>query len=148
MAQFLAWGIANPAGEEDSYNGLHLKANEIDSIVEAKKLVGLPVKIEHKGVSIGKVVSAFKDHQNQLNCVFEVDTSELEGAIAQRWIEDNVAKDLSLGYVVNIDQTNPDRLQAGAKKILEVSIVKKGAREGCHIKSHLPDDIFKVFSDA
>jgi len=29
-----------------------------------------------------------------------------------------------------------DRLKAGEKKMLEISIVRKGAREGCHISAY------------
>jgi len=37
-----------------------------------------------------------------------------------------------LGYTVDIDKQD-DRLKAVGKNVLEVSLVKKGARENCHI---------------
>eukprot|EP00960_Hanusia_phi_P065502 766114-Hanusia_phi.AAC.8 len=140
----LICGIANPRGEGDDYNGLHLKDSEIDEVVQAREMIGLPVKIEHKGIGIGTVVSAFKDGDGRLNCVMEINRDEVEGAIAQEWIHDSTASELSLGYVVDIEQSDPAVLQAvsgkplraGRKKILEVSIVRKGAREGCRIYSH------------
>eukprot|EP00960_Hanusia_phi_P061538 764867-Hanusia_phi.AAC.15 len=103
-------------------------------------MVGLPVKIEHEGVSVGRVVSAFKDGEGRLNCVMEIERDEVEGAIAQQWVNDNTASELSLGYVVDINQSRPGeaggQLKAGKKKILEVSLVRKGARDGCQIYSH------------
>lgn len=133
----LICGIANPRGEEDFYNGLHLKDSEIEEIVSDRTMVGVPVKIEHKGIGIGRVISAFKDSEGCLNCVMEIEDKEIEGAIAQEWIRDNTASELSLGYVVDINQSQPtSRLSAGRKKVLEVSIVRKGARQGCHIYSH------------
>ncbi len=134
--KMLICGIANPTGEGESYNGLHLKDSEIDEIIQGREMVGLPVKIEHKGVGIGKVVSAFKDREGRLNCVMELSPDEVEGAIAQEWVRDSTASELSLGYVVDINQSGRgegERLRAGKKKVLEVSIVRKGARQGCKI---------------
>ena len=144
----LICGIANPRGEEDLYNGLHLKDSEIDEIIGERAMVGVPVKIEHKGIGIGRVISAFKDGEGCLNCVMEIEDKEIEGAIAQEWIN-----------VVDINQSQPtSRLSAGKKKVLEVSIVRKGARQGCHIYSHrqqlLPDpsstarDVMKDWDEA
>ena len=132
----LICGIANPTGEGEGYNGLHLKDSEIDEIIAGREMVGLPVKIEHKGVGIGSVVSAFKDREGRLNCVMELSPDEVEGAIAQEWVRDRTASELSLGYVVDINQSGRgegERLRAGKKKVLEVSIVRKGARQGCKI---------------
>ncbi|EKX36716.1 hypothetical protein GUITHDRAFT_117146 [Guillardia theta CCMP2712] len=130
-------GIANPAGETEGYNGLHLKDGEIDEIISGRQMIGIPVKIEHKGVGVGTVVSAFKDEQGRLNCILDITDDEIEGAIAQQWVRDNTASELSLGYTVDINQSEPQgRLSAGRKKVLEVSLVRKGARKGCHIYSH------------
>lgn len=130
----LICGVANPSGEREGYNGLHLKGSEIDEIIAGREMVGLPVKIEHKGVGIGNVISAFKDREGRLNCVMEISPDEVEGAIAQEWLQDGTAGELSLGYVVDINQSvKGNRLRAGKKQILEVSIVRKGARQGCMI---------------
>jgi len=45
---------------------------------------------------------------------------------------------LSLGYTVDI-RNHADKLQAAEKKIIEVSIVRKGARSGCHITAYEND---------
>jgi len=128
----LIYGVANPAGEHGNYNGLYLKDAEIDEMLKKGSLKNKPVKIEHRGVNIGSIVSAFKDDKKQLVCVIEIKDNELEGAIAQEWIKDNTIKELSLGYTVDIDKKD-DRLKAIGKNVVEVSLVKKGARENCHI---------------
>eukprot|EP00960_Hanusia_phi_P071423 767551-Hanusia_phi.AAC.4 len=128
----LIYGVANPQGEHGNYNGLYLRDVEINDMVKNRSLIGKPVKIEHKGVDVGKIVSAFKDEQGQLVCVLEIEDNEIEGAVARRWVQDGTIKDLSLGYLVNVDKKD-DRLKAVGKEVMEVSLVKKGARERCHI---------------
>jgi hypothetical protein len=49
----------------------------------------------------------------------------VEGAIA-------AGLELSLGYSVDVAHTG-QKLQAGAKRVLEVSLVRKGAREACFV---------------
>lgn len=139
----LIYGVANPAGEHGNYNGLYLRDVEIDDMIKKGSLKGKPVKIEHRGVDIGKIISAFKDDKKQLVCVIEVSDHEIEGAIAQEWIKDNTIKDLSLGYTVDIDKKE-DRLKAVGKNVMEVSLVKKGARENCHIYTN---EIYKNRDD-
>ena len=93
---------------------------------------------------IGRVVSGFLDAGGALQCVMELDESTVEGAIAGGFVRDGVAADLSLGYSVDVQHTN-DRLKAGAKRMLEISIVRKGARQGCHIHAYQPDDAAVVY---
>ena len=38
-----------------------------------------------------------------------------------------------MGYTVDVKQTSANTLKAGDKNTIEVSLVKKGARDGCHI---------------
>lgn len=128
----LIYGVVNPAGEHGNYNGLYLKDSEIDEMVRKGALRDKPVKIEHRGVSIGSIVSAFKDDKRQLVCVMEIKDDEIEGAIAQGWLRDNQIRELSLGYTVDIDKKD-DRLKAVGKNVVEVSLVKKGARDNCYI---------------
>jgi len=56
----------------------------------------------------------------------------VEGAIAAGLVKDGIARELSLGYSVDVAHTG-QKLQAGAKRVLEVSLVRKGAREACFI---------------
>ena len=64
------------------------------------------------------------------------------GASAAGLVRSGVAADRSLGYAVDVRQSAPDQLRAGHKRVLEVSLVRKGAREGCHIVGYDGDDGF------
>jgi hypothetical protein len=131
-------GTANPAGEKETYNGLYFRHDELVSIVADRQLHGLAVKAEHTGATIGSVLSSFLDASGALQCVLELDDS-VEGAIAGGLVRDGIAADLSMGYAVDVQHSsssgsaNKHRLVAGKKKTIEVSLVRKGAREGCHI---------------
>ena len=140
----LLLGTCNPSGEGAQYNGLYYTANELAALVHTNALRGVPVKTEHTGNEIGRVVSGFLDAGGALQCVMELDESTLEGAIAGGFVRDGVAADLSLGYSVDVQHTD-DRLRAGAKKMLEISIVRKGARQGCHIHAFQADNAAVVY---
>jgi len=140
----LLLGSCNPSGEGAQYNGLYYMANELAALVQSNALRGVPVKTEHMGNEIGRVVSGFLDASGALQCVMEVDECTLEGAIASGFVRDGVAADLSLGYSVDVQHTN-DRLKAVAKKMLDISIVRKGARKGCHIHAFQPDNAAVVY---
>ena len=131
----LLLGTCNPRGERATYNGLYYTENELAAMVSSGALCGVPIKTEHTGASLGTVVSGFLDDSGALQCVMEVDESTVEGCIASGFVRDGVAADLSLGYTVDVQHTQ-DRLKAGEKKMLEISIVRKGAREGCHISAY------------
>jgi len=141
----LLLGTCNPSGERAQYNGLYYTADELAALVHSNALRGVPVKTEHTGNEIGRVVSGFLDASGALQCVMEVDESTLEGAIAGGFVRDGVAADLSLGYSVDVQHTD-DRLKAGAKKMLEISIVRRGARRGCHIHAFQPDNAAVVYT--
>lgn len=138
-------GTANPSGEAATYNGLYFRQDELASMVGSRALRGVPVKAEHTGRAIGTVVSAFLDSSGALQCVLELDDS-VEGAIAGGLVRDGIAADLSMGYAVDVQQSGATgtgtegRLVAGQKRTLEVSLVRKGAREGCHIHAYQDKD--------
>lgn len=138
----LVWGTCQPQGEDDTYQGLYYTNHEIDKCITNDEMVGKPVKIEHKGGNIGKVVSAWKNSKGQIDCLLDINDSSLEGEIAQQFLQAGVCRELSLGYVVDMMQTVQQGKGArlGAivpvnKKIVEISIVKKGARDNCFIHS-------------
>jgi len=128
----LVLGVCNPKGEMDTYNGLYLRGSEIKEIVERKTLHGLPVRTEHGVGDIGKIVSTFMRDDGALQCLLALENRDLHDKIAQGFVRDGVALELSLGYTVDIQQSQ-NKLQAVDKTVLEVSLVKKGARHGCHI---------------
>ena len=125
-------GTCNPRGENNDYNGLYFTDAELETVIKEKKMHNLPVKSEHCGSNIGHVIGTFMNENRELRCIIEIDESSVEGSLAKGFVMDNIAKDLSLGYTVDIQQSG-QKLKACEKQILEVSLVRKGAREGCHI---------------
>ena len=125
----LVVGVCNPAGEADGYNGLYLTQVEMERVVRDGAMRDLPVMAEHSGSAIGSVISTFLDDRGQLNCVMQLETDSLPADLTREFIRKGIAADLSLGYTVDI-QNRDDKLHAEDKKIVEVSIVRKGARTG------------------
>ena len=130
-ANMLVWGTANPEGLHDSYNGLFFKASELEKT--AKEIVGKPVKIEHKGVPVGSVVSAWVDGAGKLDLLLSIDKSTVEGSIISELVNVGSCRELSLGYSVRMEGSRTCEDRAGKKTVLEVPLVRKGAREKCHI---------------
>jgi hypothetical protein len=128
------WGTANPVGESAGYDGMYFTGGEINDMVLDRKLVGLPVKIEHKGEQVGHIVSAWQ-HSGRLDLLLNIDESSpsMATAVASHFVTGNVCKDLSLGYTVGVEQSADGGISTGRKQVSEVSIVKRGARENCHI---------------
>lgn len=135
----LVLGVCNPKGESDSYNGLYFRQAELSGMVDSKELHGLPVRTEHGTGDIGVIVSTYMRSDGGLQCLMELKNRDLHDQIAQGFVRDGVALELSLGYTVDVKQTD-DRFQATGKSVLEVSLVKKGARSGCHILAYQDDD--------
>jgi len=68
--KMLVWGTANPEGMHDSYNGYFFKASEIKDALHT--IPGTPVKIEHKGIKIGRVVSGW-ENQGKMDLLLDID---------------------------------------------------------------------------
>ena len=136
-------GICNPTGENDTYNGLYFTKNELWNLKD--KMRGVSVKTEHAGSAVGHVLSGFVDATGNLHCVMEIEQNSLPGALAQGFIRDGVASELSLGYTVDI-KNNVHGLKAMQKQLLEVSLVRKGARKGCHIVAYQESDRAVVYT--
>jgi hypothetical protein len=90
------------------------------------------VKLEHTGVPLGRVVSAW-ENRGTLECVLEINERVLEGSIGAEFIRTGICKDLSLGYTVEMEQSKTGAMQSRRKKLNEVSIVVKGARHQCKV---------------
>lgn len=127
----LVWGTVNPEGEADTHTGVLLRQKDVDDIANHGSLVGKPVKLEHKGGDVGRVVSAWK-HGNRLDCVLEI-SNNVEGLFAQNFVERGKCRELSLGYVIDMKHSN-GQIHGGSKRVMEVSIVQKGARHECDIR--------------
>lgn len=129
----LLFGTANPAGFGDaSYDGIYLTDKDMNDMLPT--MPGTKVLIEHKGESIGQVVSAWR-HNGRMDLLLEIDGSaNIEGALAQEFVKKGYVRDLSLGYKVEMSASAGGKLKASNKRVVEVSIVKTGARHDCHIR--------------
>jgi hypothetical protein len=137
MAATLLWGTANPEGLKDTYRGVYLNASDITSMVQQVARANtsgqsIPVKLEHTGVTLGRVVSAW-ENQGKLDCVLEINERVLEGSISAEFVRTGICKDLSLGYTVEMEQSKSGGMQSRTKKLNEISIVVKGARNKCNV---------------
>jgi hypothetical protein len=127
----LLYGTANPEGfGSESYQGLYLTSEDIDTITPC--MVHVPVKVEHTGSNVGTVVSSWK-HDGKMELLLDIDESLIQGAFVRQFVENGICKDLSLGYNVQMSKNSTGKLVASNKKVVEVSIVMKGARDNCHI---------------
>lgn len=133
----LVYGTANPEGLKGSYSGVYLNMQDISSMVDQVKDANasgkpIPVKLEHTGVPMGRVVSAW-ENKGTLECVLEINEGVLEGSIGAEFVRTGICKDLSLGYTVEMEQSKNGRIQSKRKKLNEVSVVVKGARKNCNV---------------
>lgn len=133
----LVWGTANPKGLESSYNGVYLNSTDVREMIDQVKESNrsgerIPVKLEHTGVPVGHVVSAW-EVEGSLQCVLELNERVFEGSIGSEFVRSGICKDLSLGYTIDMQQSKGGGIQAKRKRLQEISIVKKGARKNCHI---------------
>eukprot|EP00961_Rhodomonas_salina_P075652 1015063-Rhodomonas_salina.1 len=103
------------------------RAGQLDVQEAVRESVGKPVKIEHKGVDVGKVVSAWVNN-GKLDMLLEVDPSVLEGALISDLVRAGACRELSLGYNVSMLASARGEDIAGKKSVVEVSLVRKGDR--------------------
>lgn len=134
----LVWGTANPEGLKDTYKGVYLNVEDISNMVQQvgqanREGAPIPVKLEHTGVPLGRVVSAW-ENKGTLECVLEINEGVLEGSIGAQFLRSGICKDLSLGYTIDMEQSKKTgKIQARRKKLNEVSLVVKGARRNCKV---------------
>lgn len=132
----LIFATANPTGIPD-HHGLYLNPGDIKSMVsqiETANMGGtpIPVHVEHVGLPIGHVVSAWESNTGKLDCVLAIDDSKFEGSIGSELVRAGLCKDLSLGYTVSLENSKSG-VRAKSKTLKEISIVKRGARANCRI---------------
>ena len=134
------WGTANPEGLSNEYNGLFLTTKDIQDVVRDSSMDGLPVKIEHKGIDVGKVVTAWHN-AGKLDILLEVNENFFEGDCVSRFVRDHVCKDLSIGYNVALQFSDTTQKYEPLRKTFnEVSIVRKCAMSECHIHGYTVAD--------
>lgn len=134
---FLAYGTANPEGyDSTTYDGVYLTDKDLAEMTPT--MAGVDVKIEHMGKPVGKVISAWRNSERNgsMELVVEIDETLLQGAFASEFIKRKICKDFSLGYSMQLSAQPGGRVVSSHKKIVEVSIVRRGARDGCKIRGH------------
>jgi hypothetical protein len=130
--RMLVWGTISP-GESDSHTGVYLREKDIESLATSGALLNKPVKIEHQGPSIGRIVSAWR-HGDNLDAVLQIDNNSIDAMFGQGFVKSGKCPELSLGYSVAMQYSADGMLSGGYKEVHEVSLVKKGARHDCHIR--------------
>jgi hypothetical protein len=129
----LVYGTANPEGFGDHrYDGLYLTDSDIRLMIP--EMVGTPIKVEHRGEHVGKVISAWQSKDGRMDVVFELNGANLESSLASRFVKDGYCNELSLGYRVEMSKGASGKLTAGRKRIVELSLVMHGARDNCKIR--------------
>lgn len=129
----LVYGTCNPEGYGDaSYEGLYLTDSDIREITPT--MAGVPVKIEHRGVDVGKVITAWV-HEGRMDVLMELEDTHIEGAFGKEFVARGLCPELSLGYNVTMSKSPAGFLRASNKKVVELSLVRQGAREGCKIRA-------------
>ena len=131
----LVWGTVNPDGEKDSHTGLLLRERDIADLAQSGSIVGKPVKIEHDGADVGRVVHAWQ-HGQRLDCLLLLDNDTARSLFARSFVRNGKTPELSLGYQVTMHQSAQGELLGGRKEVLEVSLVKKGARHNCLVRGY------------
>lgn len=134
----LLWGTANPPGVSDR-NSVYLSREDIGDMISQINTTAerIPVHVEHKGVAVGHVVSAW-EHHGKMECVLQLDDTVFEGALGGEFVRNGLCKDLSLGYTLSLENSKSGGISVRKKTIKEISIVKKGARQQCHIHGVTP----------
>ena len=141
MSSTLIWGTSNPKGVS-SKESIYLTVSDIPDMVEQideanRRGEHIPIHIEHKGVPIGRVVTAW-EHDGELQCVLEIKEDKLEGSFGVEFVKEGWIKDLSLGYEVCLEHSKNKSVTIKRKHLKEISIVKKGFQKRCHIHGVAP----------
>ena len=129
-------GIVNPPPITDpAYAGVYLSERD-DMPAQARALANKPLRIEHGDIEVGRVLNGWQDKRTGALCALaEIDVSKLPGALAATAVTQGRFAQFSLGYSSRIiaSAKKNEGVVATDKRILELSLVKQGARPNCHI---------------
>ena len=130
----LVCGQVNPPPMKHGYAGVYFGENDNMS-EKAQTLKGIPLRVEHN-TQVGNVITGWVSSDGALWALAEIDTSRLPGAFTASAVEKGKFKEFSLGYRTKMKKDpKSGKIVVGKKDILEVSIVRKGARENCKIQA-------------
>ena len=102
----------------------HYQLSKVQLETLARQLAGKPIRIEHDDKNLGRVVSA-SAADGSLICEWDLDDSA-KGWAAEHLLSLGKATELSLKHIL---------FNNGDVEPVEVSIVRKGARDGCRISN-------------
>jgi len=131
----LVCGQVNPPPLGDGYNGFYFSESD-DLAGKAKNLKGTPLRVEHnEKTHVGQVLQGWTDASTgAMWALAEIDTTNFSGAVTAVAVEQGVFKEFSLGYIANTKKDlKTGKIVVDRKTIVELSIVKKGARDECKI---------------
>ena len=74
-----------------------------------------------------------------MDVLMEIEGKDLEGALGKEFVQRGICPELSLGYHVTMSKSPAGFLKATNKRVVELSIVRQGAREGCKIRAFTND---------
>ena len=133
----LVAGIVNPPPVADpSYAGVYF-AERDDMPAQARALANKPLRVEHGDVEVGRVLNGWQDKRTGALCALaEIDVSKLPGALAATAVTKGRFGQFSLGYSSRLVRQERGHVVATDKRVLELSLVKQGARPNCHIAAH------------
>ena len=122
------YGCVNPQGESTGYNGMKLTQSEVTRA--AVELVGKPVKMEHSGPPVGRILSSWENTDGKLMVVGQADEVDFAGKFTRNMMNSKQWGELSLSSSMPIDLST---MQTGEKRFNEISVVAKGLRDGTQI---------------
>jgi phage head maturation protease len=135
--RMLVCGKVNPPAKNAEYNGVYFGGK--DNMKEkAETLKGLPLQVEHNSnCQVGKVISGWIGGDGSMYALAEINTKQLPGAMTAAAIDRGNFREFSLGYKATMQRdSSSGKLLVTDKNIMEVSIVKKGALDGCCIMKY------------
>ena len=141
----LICGQVNPPPMGADYNGFYFSESD-DVAGKARNLRGTPLRVEHNDKThVGEVLQGWTDSSTgAMWALAEINTKNLGGAITAAAVESGLYGEFSLGYKTRFGKKREGDNSGGRrekivvldKEIMELSIVKKGAREGCIIQAN------------
>jgi len=152
----LVCGRVNPPPvSSQGYTGVYFSEKD-DMKGKAQALRGTPLRVEHdENKLVGKVLNGWTDSSGAMWALAEIDTRNMSGAMTAAAVQRGNFGEFSLGYVTKMQRETGGSVSVHEKRcacvglllilsffdsvdrILELSIVKKGARDGCQIAAHL-----------
>ena len=67
--------------------------------------------------------------------MMEIEGDQIEGGLGREFVERGICPELLLGYHVTMSKSPAGFLRATNKRVVELSIVRQGARDGCKIRA-------------